>query len=218
MAYLNRKKRYKNLSFLTHVRNICKQRKIKFLLSKHSVVNAKESPTSGYYDAGSRYLTVAKGKNPRKNWLSVLVHEYSHVEQEIDKDPVFYTEIKNKDNDAAEYILDMFLMGKKKLSYKQLDLVIKKIVISEHNCEKRAVKNIRKFKLGLDKKKYIQEANAYLFYYYFVKEAKFWVPAKIAAYHQDFIVDNMPTEILPFNQYKKLYKKQYHNLFKTVYL
>lgn len=214
MSKLIKKSRYKNLSFIAHVKKICKERKIKFLLSKHSVVNAKESPTSGFFDAGSRYLTVAKGKNPRQHWLSTLVHEYSHVEQEIDNDPTFFTEIKDS---SAEYLLDMFLMGKLKLSYKQLDLAIKKIVACEHNCEKRSVKNIDKFNLKLNKKKYIQQANAYLFYYYFVQEAKVWVPAPLAAYHQEFIVDNMPTKILSFNQYKKLYKKQYNHLFKTVY-
>lgn len=200
--------------FISHVKKTCKNNKVKFNLSKHSVVNAKESPTAGFYDPGTRYLVVAKGRLPKLAWLPVLVHEYSHLEQEIEKDSTFNTDIKDE---GAEYILDLFLMGKRKLSYKQLDLAIKKIVACEHNCEIRAVKNISRFKLGLNKEKYIKQANAYLFYYYFVQQFKFWVPAQVAAYNQDYIVDNMPNKLLSFKQYKKQYKK-YSHLFKTIYI
>ena len=199
--------------FINKVKKTCNNKKIKFLLSKHSVVNAKECATSGFFDSGSRYLSVAKGRLPISNWLPVLVHEYSHVEQEIDNDKTFFTEIKDE---SAEYILDMFLMGKRKLSYKQLTLAVDKIVACEHNCEIRSIKNISKHKLPIDKVKYIKQANSYLFYYYFIREIKQWIPANIAPYYQDYIVDNMPSHFLTFSQYKKQYKK-YSHLFKTVY-
>jgi hypothetical protein len=134
------------------------------------------------------------------------VHEYCHLTQWVDKAPV-YTK-------ASKYLiaLDKWIEGKN-LPIEVVDAAIKGIVDLELDNEKRAVAMIRKYNLNIDKDKYIKKANAYLYFYHWMKETRRWSRSSNIPYKNKVIIDAMPITFrgsydkLP-NRFKKLYKQE----------
>ena len=90
-------------------------------------------------------LKVIKVAGKTENFLAILVHEYCHFLQYLNNSKIYEKSHK------AGYVVDNWLKGKNfdtKLVKRSFFLVR----AMERDCEKRAVKVIKKFKLKIDEK------------------------------------------------------------------
>lgn len=143
----------------------------------------------GYFDSDTCTIRVAGGKSIKK-WLPVLVHEFSHYQQFIEKDPTFFTEPINGEDCC--HIFFNWLSKKRDYDQETIDWAVQKIILVEKNCEIRSVKNIKKFNLPIDIDNYIREANRYLYQHYVAKDYRRWI-IDISEKRKSIITQQMPT-------------------------
>ena len=148
---------------------------------------------SGYFDDYSKKLHVARNS---PIWLSVLVHEYCHFLQWENDVSVWKKFEKNYKH------WETWVDKRKNLSEKQLNKEFLAVRNLELDCEKRAVKIIKKYKLPINVKDYIKNANSYIYFYSYVKKFRTW--CKLAPYKVQQILDVMPTKFLTNAQYNRV--------------
>jgi hypothetical protein len=182
--------------FIELVKNGCKKHKVSCKLK--DVNYLKPTPTircTGYFDDESRTLQVAM---KQRDAFEILVHEYSHLTQWIDKVPV-YTK-------ANKYLLavDEWIAGTD-LPEIVIDTAIQGIVDLELDNEKRSAKLIDKYGLSVDKESYVKKANAYLYFYHWMRKTRKWCSPNNPPYRNKNIVAAMPTTFR--GKYNKLPKR-----------
>jgi len=182
--------------FIELVKNGCKKHKVSCKLK--DVNYLKPTPTircTGYFDDESRTLQVAM---KQRDAFEILVHEYSHLTQWIDKVPV-YTK-------ANKYLLavDEWIAGTD-LPEIVIDTAIQGIVDLELDNEKRSAKLINKYGLSIDKESYVKKANAYLYFYHWMRKTRKWCSPNNPPYRNKNIVAAMPTAFR--GKYDKLPKR-----------
>ena len=157
--------------FIKHIRHECKRYGMKFILVHQDGFKCDDEDTScgGYFSSDPLELGVATMVN-YKDFLSGLVHEFSHFEQWRDESPYFLKEYKGMD---AGNVLFHWLQGKE---YKKetINTCIDIIRDCELDCDRRAVENIRKFKLPLGIKEYCKKSSGYIYFHNFVKISRNW--------------------------------------------
>lgn len=152
-------------------------------------------------------IEVATNK-PIDKWLSILVHEYSHMEQWIEQCDVWL-----KYDSVNPIIMDNWLEGKD-YSENTIEKVLNAARDMELDCEKRAVAKIKQYKLPINIGDYIQRANCYVFFYNYLKITRKWSEPNNSPYsnpniykkaNRTFYEDysTIPKEILQaFKKYK----------------
>lgn len=146
-------------------------------------------PVSGYFiDYGKPTLAVATGK-PLKEWVMVLAHEGSHMEQWIEKSP-YWTNSFIDGREAVEFIDEW--CGGKEMSDEELDNICKRAREVEWDCEKRTIEKAKKYNLPVDIKEEIQKANSYILFYTFIKETRKWNKPGQAPYQIKEVWSSMP--------------------------
>lgn len=178
------------------VKSECKKYKVSCKLK--DVKYLKPTPRircTGYFDDENRTLQVAM---KQRDSFEVLVHEYCHLTQWIDKVPV-YTK-------ANKYILavDKWIEGTD-LQDSVIDAAIQGCVDLELDNEKRSLKLIDVYGLSIDKELYVKKANAYLYFYHWMRKTRKWSAPKNLPYRNKRIIDAMPTTFK--GKYDKLPKK-----------
>lgn len=156
------------------------------LVPEKSVTVDTNIKCSGYFDNTS--LVVATGKS---DWVDVLVHETCHLDQYLEKIPVYDL------GDCGITVVDNWLAGKQ-VSEKKLKTAFENSIMMELDCERRTVKKIEKYKLKINITKYIQQVNAYLFSYWATYKNRKWYPFP---YNTPKIVNNMPKKFLSTKEY-----------------
>lgn len=143
---------------------------------------------SGFCDVHG--LTVAI-KKPLEEWLLVLIHEAAHLDQVIEKSPVWFNDYAETDE------IDIWVKNKRTRN-KRIDKCFEAAIALELDCEKRSVKKIKKYNLPVDIGEYIKKSNAYLFSYMVTKQNRCWFefPYKIPE-----IYNKMPKRFLKFEDY-----------------
>lgn len=131
---------------------------------------------------------VIAGKNPL--FEETFVHEFCHMMQAIEKDPVWTTSS-----------LFWTYLDKNSININSWDSVFE-IIELERNCELRAVELSKKWKL-FDNKLYSQRANVYLFFYHFVFLQKKWVNST-GIYSSVEIMSKVPKKIVDLEQLQKI--------------
>jgi hypothetical protein len=150
--------------FINSVKKKCKYHGIQLVLSPSKQVILSDdykNECSGYFSGSNKHLVVACGR-PAKDWIDVLVHESSHMDQWIQRDPRVPVW-----EEACASMWD-YLSGIKLLNKAQLRKVEDLIIENELDCEKRSVDKIRKWGLPIPIENYIREANTYVFSYRFM--------------------------------------------------
>lgn len=188
--------------FMEMVKNGCKKHKVSCKLK--DVNYLKPIPTircTGYFDDESRTLQVAM---KQKDSFEILVHEYSHLTQWVDKVPVYVK--------ANKYLLavDAWISGEQ-LSDSMIDAAIQGVIDLELDNEKRSAKLIEKYDLSIDKEKYIKKANAYLYFHHWMRKTRRWLSSTNPPYRNKNIIAAMPNNFR--GQYYKL-PKRFEKLFK----
>lgn len=153
--------------FLAMVKNELKNSEIEFKIVKRWP--DKNFECVGSFDDSTRKLTVLNNEN----FLDVLVHEYSHYIQYKEKHPSFT--VFSKQEVDATLLTEQWLS--KKIKY---DANVKKafalIRRNEYECERLAVKLIRKYSLPINIENYTKSANRYILFYHCVEESRIWNP------------------------------------------
>jgi hypothetical protein len=146
--------------FVAYVRRMCKIHKVELMMSPSKTVVLTDNfsaDCSGYFDDVDKVMAVACGK-PFKDWIEILVHEFSHMQQWLDDDRwEHWTDCCGE--------LWTWLDKEKIMNNNQLKAVIDGMIDLERDCEVRALDNITKWKLPINKSEYKRKANLYLYSY-----------------------------------------------------
>ncbi len=115
---------------------------------------------AGFYISNQKAFEVAT-QDP--SFFDVFVHEYCHFLQH-NEDPNFFKKyghckfiqwLSGYQNQATDEEVDSWLMDG---------------IMLEHDCEKRAINLIKKYKLPLDIEAYKKSANAYILSWWYARE------------------------------------------------
>lgn len=145
---------------------------VKLLLSKSKeiFISGENIKVHGYWDDSNKknlYLACAvQSKNLK--WLQVFIHEYCHFLQYLEKNKIWRAANKITADDSYK------ILHNKPFDQKKLEQYLDALRNLEIDCEKRVVKLIKKYKLPIDTKKYIKEANAYIYFYNHIKVYREW--------------------------------------------
>lgn len=126
---------------------------------------------NGYFVAYEEpTLAVAVGK-PLNDWIMILAHEGSHMEQWIEKSPYWI----NSFIDGKEAVdhLDEWCSGRE-MTKEELDNVFRRSREIEWDCERRTIEKAKKYNLPVKISEEIQKANSYIFLYSLMREFKRW--------------------------------------------
>lgn len=150
--------------FRKFVKNELSEYGMKLIFGKGQEVNVNGFRTSGYFD--EKQIRVAKNCS---DWLSVLVHEYSHFLQWKYKASE-YDDMKINGMDSLS-IIDDWING---VDFRPSTL--KKAFIKtrrmEKNCEMLSLMLIRKHELPVSHDKFIRQANCHIYYYHMMEKTR----------------------------------------------
>lgn len=182
----------------------CIENKINFRLEYAEQIDTNNIPCSGYFDESS--LVVATKKKNIQDWLDILIHESCHLDQFVEKSPVWVPD------ELGLYVVEDWIKNKK-INSKKVETAFINTINLELDCEKRTVRKIKKYKLKINTKEYIQKANSYLFGYGVSFHKKTWPSTP---YEKPYIYKKMPKKFLKAEDYfnipseiLKLYKYSY---------
>jgi hypothetical protein len=201
--------------FINEIKKTARENGVKVILSPKRFLDVETgSPCNGYFDNTDQPILAVACGQPWQKWLPVLLHESSHMDQWLEKDPVFNTDIGNGssvEHDALNLIL-MWCDNLIELSEYQLDTYINKLIAVELDCEKRTAQKILDYEIPLDITDYIKRANAYIYFYAMMKFTRKWYQIDNEPYAAKEILNQMPSHF--YNDYtnvsptiKKLYLK-----------
>lgn len=152
---------------------------------------AADSHVSGYFVAHpTPTLAVATGK-PAQEWLEILAHESSHLDQWTDNDPSWLGNIMADGREAVDW-LDSWSSGAPELTDEQLADVVARAKAVEMDCERRTLLKISKWGLPIDSSAYAQRANAYVHFYEVVAQTGRWNEPGLAPYQVEGVWAHAP--------------------------
>ena len=167
--------------FVQYVKEQCAKYGIKCVIRPVKYVKlSRNIQCGGWFDESEKVLVCASN---RPDFLQILVHEFSHLTQWVEKCKPWVRGIN-----GIGYV-DEWLSGKdvpnirKHLAYSR-DL--------ELDNEKRSVKHIKKFNLSIDVEDYIRRANAYVLFYNRLFITRKWATNKNSPYSNPLIYNKMP--------------------------
>lgn len=184
---------------LIHIKAECKKFGIKCLISKGKYIKLDGIKVNGYFDSDNLLLRFSTGT---PNWLLVASHEYCHMLQYIENCPSWKAFGKNNINFTD------WLNGQK-LSIKKLNKVINLTIDVERDCEQRSSEFLKSF--GYKKiEEYIQKANAYTLFYYYMRDNRVWYKIGQEPYNFSTVWKNFPKtldidKITVYNSLKNYY-------------
>jgi hypothetical protein len=108
-------------------------------------------------------------------WIGVLAHEYCHFVQ-CSKNLDIWNDFQEKM--ASIKNNDDIFRGKSKIRKAKRKTIAASIIKLELDCDKKAVRLIKKYMLPVDLKEYISKANIILYKYVFWGEYGFWPSLK----------------------------------------
>ncbi len=141
-------------------------------------------PCAGYFSEDEKKIVVAL---KTREFLAILAHEYGHFLQFVE-DEEKYNYYSISYNKAMDWINGIRIT---KISF-HLDNCLE----LELDCERRVVKMINEFDLGLDVKDYIRRANAYVYFWKFLRFTRKWCNPYNTPSNNENVVRNMPSKFL----------------------
>lgn len=173
--------------FIEYVRESLRKKNIELRLVNATDLDRKYA---GWFDSEQRQLVIAAR---HKNFAAILVHEYCHFLQWVDN-PLRWNRFTN---DVAVFF--DWLDSEQPVSRKIIDAK-HAVQTLEHDCERRAIRLIKKLKLELGIRSYAQKANAYLLSYHLTATFHRW-PNKKSLYRKR-VEKLMPATLLPLAKIK----------------
>jgi hypothetical protein len=142
--------------------------------------------TNGYFDSDNRVLACATGKELNQ-WLPILIHEASHMDQYLENDPVF-TDLLGLDETFK------WNEGSEDVDFNKINNEIASGIAVEVDCEKRTVEKIKQYGLEfvVSVDEYIQKSNAYVLFYLWMKKNRTWYKIGFEPYNVKSVYSKMP--------------------------
>lgn len=191
------------------IRKKAKQNNVKVILSKKKIIEYdKKIYVSGYFDYNKPTKLAVAINKPQKDWIMVLMHESSHMDQWIEKSKIWVDAI-NRTTDSVT-LLEYWIQNKIQLSDFKINMIIKRNRNLELDCERRAIKKALKYNIKINIQEEIQKANSYIYFYTMLKYSRTWYTT--APYYVKEVWSQMPKtfdndyNILPL-KIKKLFMK-----------
>ena len=184
----------KEKNFIEWVKDQCFEYGVKCMLKNVKYLKLSGNiKCSGYFDSEVPELVVAIN---RKDWIEILVHEYCHLTQWVEKIPLW-------DKSATSLAkVDDWLGGQEVRGISRHLGIARDL---ELDNEKRAVALIREWDLKVDVEHYIKKANAYVQFYNYMGISRRWSKPGNSPYSNENLINEMPDK---FNMnYKKMSKK-----------
>lgn len=175
----------RNRQFVRHVKNHLAEYGMSLVIGRGKLVNVGGYRCVGYFDEGKRVIKIARNSC---DFMSTLVHEYCHFLQCISKCKIF------QKSDAAGIIVDEWFNGKD-YPEKKLKRAFFLVRAMERDCEKRAVKIIKKFNLEIDSKMYAKKANCYIYSHFLMEKTRKFHSYKKSPYHSPLVLKIMPSSM-----------------------
>jgi len=190
-----------DFAFIDFLKQECKRVGIKCILKNVKSVKLSEGSNarcSGYFDSENKELVVSM---KRPDSLAILVHEYCHLTQWEEQIPLW------KKADVSLTKIDEWLCGKEIRNIKKHLAIARDL---ELDNEKRSVKMIRKWKLSINIKDYIQKANSYIHFYNYIYYTRKWSKPRNTPYTNKQIQAIMSDR---FNMRYDVLPEKIHNAF-----
>lgn len=186
----------KELQFVKWVKKECKDANVEVSLRKVGFVKAQDGVRcAGYFEEKLKGATLVSSLN-RPDWIEILAHEFSHMRQWQEESPIWL-------NSGESFVaLDRWLSGS---NVRHMDKHISAVRDLELDCEKRAVKLIKEWKLKVDIDNYIRKANAYVLFYNHLLKTRKWSDPSNSPYKNQKLIEAMSTQFRM--NYKRTSKK-----------
>jgi len=192
-------------SFIKLVKTKCEEHNVELILKRTKKIKISEDiKVGGYFEE----ITKKKGRlvcaMNHPQYLSILVHEFSHMEQWIEQIDIWKKMAKCNG-------VDDWLEGKNiRNVFSQIDTM----KMLELDCEKRSIQNIKKYNLPIDVPSYIQKANSYVLFYNYLKKSRKWSKPGNAPFSpkNESLWSLCPKTFRPDSYYETIPKK-IHNKF-----
>ncbi len=144
--------------FVDYVREECAKYGIAFILRPRM-------RDLGVFDYIKRTLTVnASGED----FYLVLAHEVGHLHQWVEHPAAFEAH-----SDGYDLFME-WLNGKRRLTARKVLSIVRRTQRMERDAEKRALRDIREWRLMDDTKPYVQDSNMYIWQYEIARRLGKW--------------------------------------------
>lgn len=153
--------------------------------------NSQSVINEGVKCGGLCFESVIKIAGKNKLFEEVYVHEFSHMQQNIQKSPLW-------ENLESDNFWNYLNKGCLKIESWQ---TILDIIALERDCEKRAIQHSKNWKL-FDNKLYAQRANAYLYFYHYVFLTNNW--GNSCNIYNENLVKAMPDKLESLSSFQKI--------------
>lgn len=196
----------------TLIRKECKEKGVKFYVSRSESIpfygTADALRVNGFFNEGrvgdtdefSPILAISNNKNS----LDTLIHEYCHMQQFLEWTPE-WNALTNND------YLWTWLDGDNSIDESLIDNSMLAYYAIEVDCERRAVEQHKIWNTGINIEEYIQKANAYTMFYFYVREHRVWYATGREPYTVKDVWQHMPKT---FDFDRLVCYNNVHNLFK----
>jgi hypothetical protein len=169
------------------------------ILDAKFIDTGDNAPSSGYFSEENKEL-VACLKSA--SFIEILAHEYCHFRQTIE-DKSLWESSEICYNNIFEW-----LDGKKIMN---IDKNIDGCIALELDCEKRAYNLLKKW--GFETENYIRKANAYIYFWKYLRLTRKWCHPFNSPSQNDNILYNMPDQFQKdytlTKKLKSIFKKEY---------
>jgi hypothetical protein len=169
-------------TFIDYVKSECKKHKVKFKPYKRGYVKLADGVKCGGFFDDSDHPAVLAFAQGREDFLGLMVHEYCHMTQWLEKIPLW-----KEAEDGLSRMWD-WLSG---TEVEDIDGAINIARNLELDNEKRTVEMIKKWNLPIDVNEYIKKANAYIIFYNYLRISRKWSDPTNSPYRNQNIVDAM---------------------------
>lgn len=179
------------IAYVRDIEKLAKKHNVKVVF--HDTEFLPRGDAGLFGDKPTAMLEVATNC-PFDMWFPVLIHEANHMKQWIAKIP----EWKNATLDSffgidALDLIENWHNKELELTKEQFTSYIKKIIDVELDCEKRTVLDMIKYNLPFDRLKYIQQSNAYIYFYSIMWYTRKWNKPGYAPHNVEGVWKFMPT-------------------------
>ena len=185
------------VKFVEYVEDQCDIHNVKLDIRNTKYIWCNGARVSGFFEEGEPATLRVSGKHTMA--LEIFIHEYSHMTQWLDKNSIWYEDSLDHNKLAP------WLAGKR---VHHINDIIDEIRDLEVDNEKRTVKLMKKFKLPIDIKAYIKQANAYMFFHEHLKNTRRWSTPKNSPYKNKRITNAMPDRFV--RDYTTYFEKVRH--------
>ena len=167
---------------VSDIKQACASYGIRFYEGQGRSVFLDGTHSSGYFDDESKVLAYAK---KAQDSILILLHESSHLDQWIEGKYSF-----------SKYPMMWEWLSGKEYTDKQIKSVIQDVIAVELDCEKRTVRKIKQYGLDVDVERYIQKANAYMYFFHWIMISRRWMKRSNSFYSKDDLIDACPKKFL----------------------